>query len=155
MRINFTNVSTRRKVVEFRWDTQNTQTLPYKEYWEYIHKRDHVETAHTDRRLTRRIRDAAHSESFSTLYRTLQPSSQGKLESRPTVTRLSLGCLVLVLGFFFGKENNSSRRVTLKIELELNNLNTILSRSAVTPVFPLPTNPTSTLEILMPTLPKN
>jgi len=22
--------------VEFRWDTQNTQTLPYKEYWEYM-----------------------------------------------------------------------------------------------------------------------
>ena len=37
---------------------------------------------------------------------------------------------------FFGKENNSSRRVILKIELELNNLNSILSRSAVTPVFP-------------------
>jgi len=40
--------------------------------------------------------------------------------------------------FFFGKENNSSRRVILKIELELNNLNSILSRSAVTPVFPFP-----------------
>jgi len=41
---------------------------------------------------------------------------------------------------FFGKENNSSRRVILKIELrlELNNLNSILSRSAVTPVFPHP-----------------
>ena len=38
--------------------------------------------------------------------------------------------------FCFGKENNSSRRVILKIELELNNLNPILSRSAVTPVFP-------------------
>ena len=38
--------------------------------------------------------------------------------------------------FFFGKENNSSRRVILKIKLELNNLNSILSRSAVTPVFP-------------------
>jgi len=37
----------------------------------------------------------------------------------------------------FGKENNSSRRVILKIELELNNLNSILSRSAVTQVFPL------------------
>ena len=38
--------------------------------------------------------------------------------------------------FFF---NNSSRRVILKIELELNrdNLNSILSRSAVTPVFPV------------------
>ena len=43
-----------------------------------------------------------------------------------------------MVGFFFGKENNSSRRVILKIELELNNLNSILSRSAVTPVFPLP-----------------
>jgi len=38
--------------------------------------------------------------------------------------------------FCFGKENNSSRRVMLKIELELNNLNSILSRSDVTPVFP-------------------
>ena len=38
----------------------------------------------------------------------------------------------------FAKENNSSLRVILKIELELNNLNSILSRSAVTPVFPLP-----------------
>jgi len=26
------NISTRREVVEFRWDTQNTQTLPYLEY---------------------------------------------------------------------------------------------------------------------------
>ena len=25
-----------REVVEFRWDTKNTQTLPYKEYWEYM-----------------------------------------------------------------------------------------------------------------------
>jgi len=33
-------------------------------------------------------------------------------------------------------ENSSSRRVILKIELELNNLNSILSRSAMTPVFP-------------------
>ena len=41
-----------------------------------------------------------------------------------------------MFGFSFGKENNSSRRVILKIELELNNLNSILSRSAVTPVFP-------------------
>ena len=41
-----------------------------------------------------------------------------------------------MFGFFFGKENNSSRRVILKIELELNDLNSILSRSAVTPVFP-------------------
>ena len=41
-----------------------------------------------------------------------------------------------MIWFFFGKENNSSRRVILKIELELNNLNSILSRSAVTPVFP-------------------
>jgi len=40
--------------------------------------------------------------------------------------------------FCFGKKNNSSRRVILKIELELNNLNSILSRSAVTTVFPLP-----------------
>ena len=40
--------------------------------------------------------------------------------------------------FCFGKENNSSLRVILKIELELNKLNSILSRSAVTPVFPLP-----------------
>ena len=40
------------------------------------------------------------------------------------------------LGIYFGKENNSSRRVILQIELELNNLNSILSRSAVTPVFP-------------------
>jgi len=38
--------------------------------------------------------------------------------------------------FCFGKENNSSRRVILKIELEINNLNSNLSRSAVTPVFP-------------------
>jgi len=30
------NISTRREVVEFRWDTQNAQTLPYKEYWEYM-----------------------------------------------------------------------------------------------------------------------
>ena len=30
------NISTRREVVEFRWDTQNTQTLPYWEYWEYM-----------------------------------------------------------------------------------------------------------------------
>jgi len=36
----------------------------------------------------------------------------------------------------FGEESNSSRRVILKIELELNNLSSILSRSAVTPVFP-------------------
>ena len=36
----------------------------------------------------------------------------------------------------FGKENNSSRRVISKIEPELNKLNSILSRSAVTPVFP-------------------
>jgi len=42
------------------------------------------------------------------------------------------------LGIYFGKENNSSRRVILQIELELNKLNSILSRSAVTPVFPLP-----------------
>jgi len=41
-----------------------------------------------------------------------------------------------MFGFFFGKENNSSRRVILKIELDSNNLNSILSRSAVTPVFP-------------------
>ena len=32
----------------------------------------------------------------------------------------------------------SSRRVILRIELELNNVNSILSRSAVTLVFPLP-----------------
>jgi len=43
--------------------------------------------------------------------------------------------------FCFGEENNSSRRVILKIELELNNLNSILSRSAVTPVFPAICNP--------------
>ena len=108
---------------------------------------------------------------------------QGKLVSWPTVTRLSLGCLIrrcaraklvvqlreryrrlitrgiVTFNFsprnlldsgdqhhetrtrqhgwvFFGTENNSSRRVILKIELELNNLNSILSRSAVTPVFP-------------------
>jgi len=30
------NISTRREVVKFRWDTQNTQTLPYWEYWEYM-----------------------------------------------------------------------------------------------------------------------
>ena len=42
-------------------------------------------------------------------------------------------CMIWVC---FGKENNSSRRIILKIELELNNLNSILSRSAVTPVFP-------------------
>ena len=41
-----------------------------------------------------------------------------------------------MFGFFFGKANNSSRRVISKIELELNNLNSILSLSAVTPVFP-------------------
>ena len=41
-----------------------------------------------------------------------------------------------MIWFCFGKENNSSRRVILKIELELNNLNSILSRSVVTPVFP-------------------
>ena len=34
------------------------------------------------------------------------------------------------------EENNSLRRVILKIELELNNLNSSLSRSAVTPVSP-------------------
>ena len=39
--------------------------------------------------------------------------------------------------FCFGKENNSSRRVILKIKLEIHNLNSILSRSAVTPVFPI------------------
>ena len=38
---------------------------------------------------------------------------------------------------YFGKENNSSRKVILKIELELNNLNSILSQSAVTLVFPV------------------
>ena len=38
--------------------------------------------------------------------------------------------------FCFGKESDSSRRVILKIKLELNNLNSILSRSAVTLVFP-------------------
>jgi len=38
----------------------------------------------------------------------------------------------------FGRENNSSRRDILKIEPELNNKNSILSRSAVTPVFPIP-----------------
>jgi len=32
----FNNISTRREVVEFRWDTQNTQTLPCWEYWEYM-----------------------------------------------------------------------------------------------------------------------
>ena len=42
-----------------------------------------------------------------------------------------------MVGFCFGRENNSSRRVILKIELELNNLNSILSRSAVTLVFPV------------------
>ena len=42
-------------------------------------------------------------------------------------------CMIV---FCFGKENDSSRRVILKIGLELNNLNSILSRSAVTPVFP-------------------
>ena len=42
-----------------------------------------------------------------------------------------------MIWFCFGKENNSSRRVILKIELELNNPNSILSRSAVTPVFPV------------------
>jgi len=41
-----------------------------------------------------------------------------------------------MIWFYFGKENNSSRRVILKIELEKNNLNSNLSRSAVTPVFP-------------------
>jgi len=43
-----------------------------------------------------------------------------------------------MVGFCFGKENNSSRRVIFKIELELNNLNSILSRSTVTPVFTAP-----------------
>jgi len=43
-----------------------------------------------------------------------------------------------MIWFCFGEESNSSRRVILKIELELNNLNSILSQSAVTPVFPLP-----------------
>jgi len=42
-----------------------------------------------------------------------------------------------MIWFCFSKENNSSPRVILKIELELNNLNSILSRLAVTPVFPL------------------
>jgi len=41
-----------------------------------------------------------------------------------------------MIWFCFGKENDSSQRVILKIELELDNLNSILSRSAVTPVFP-------------------
>ena len=45
------------------------------------------------------------------------------------------GCII---GFCFSEESTSSQRVLLKIELELNNLNSILSRSAVTPVFPLP-----------------
>jgi len=49
----------------------------------------------------------------------------------------------LVNLFRFGKDNNSSRRVSLNIELELNNLNSILSRSAVTPVFPLSPAPRS------------
>ena len=40
--------------------------------------------------------------------------------------------------FCFGEESNSSQRVIiLKIELELINLNSILSQSAVTPVFPV------------------
>ena len=43
-----------------------------------------------------------------------------------------------MIGVCFGKEKNSPRRVILKIELEINNLNSILSRSAVTPVFPVP-----------------
>jgi len=30
------NISTRREIVEFRWDTQNTQTIPYWVYWENI-----------------------------------------------------------------------------------------------------------------------
>jgi len=30
------NISTRREVVEFRWHTQNTPTLPYWKYWEYM-----------------------------------------------------------------------------------------------------------------------
>jgi len=34
--LHVSNISTRREVVEFRWDTQNTQTLHYKEYWEYM-----------------------------------------------------------------------------------------------------------------------
>ena len=45
------------------------------------------------------------------------------------------GCMIWVC---FGEESISSRRVILKIELELNSLNSILSWSAVTPVFPLP-----------------
>jgi len=40
------------------------------------------------------------------------------------------------LVFCFRIESTSSRRVILKIELELNNLNSILTRSAVTEVFP-------------------
>jgi len=41
-----------------------------------------------------------------------------------------------MIGFCFSEESTSSRRVILKIELELNNLNSILSRSAVSPAFP-------------------
>ena len=41
-----------------------------------------------------------------------------------------------MIWFCLGEESNSSRRVILKIELELNNLNSVLSRSAMTPVFP-------------------
>jgi len=37
-----------------------------------------------------------------------------------------------MIGFFFSEENTSSRRVILKIELELSNINTIVSLSAVT-----------------------
>ena len=43
------------------------------------------------------------------------------------------GCMIWLC---FGEESNFSRRIILKIELELNNLNSFLSRSAVTPVFP-------------------
>jgi len=32
----FLTSNVRREVVEFRWDTQNTQKLPYWEYWEYM-----------------------------------------------------------------------------------------------------------------------
>jgi len=53
------------------------------------------------------------------------------------VTRAMKPGQEFMIWFCFGKENEASRRDILKIELELNNLNSILSRSAVTPVFPI------------------
>ena len=52
-------------------------------------------------------------------------------------TKTEQGAMIIFLQYFaLGEKRNSSRRVILKIQLEVNNLNSILSRSAVTPVFP-------------------